>query len=89
MGIHRIFDRRHSELSGIIEDETVYVTKAIHKAIIEVNERGTEAAASTGKLTFIVLAAFVPVLMLIHFPLVLILRCTVFYLKYGFENNAT
>ncbi|KAJ8732242.1 hypothetical protein PYW08_014972 [Mythimna loreyi] len=48
LGLRSIFDSRSSGLTGIVEDEEVYVTKAIHKAIIEVNEKGTEAAAVSG-----------------------------------------
>uniref|UniRef100_A0A2H1V2F9 SFRICE_005677 n=1 Tax=Spodoptera frugiperda TaxID=7108 RepID=A0A2H1V2F9_SPOFR len=49
VGVRSIFDPKKSKLTGIIDDETVHVSKAIHKAVIEVNEKGTEAAASSGK----------------------------------------
>ncbi|XP_035458993.2 antichymotrypsin-2 isoform X2 [Spodoptera frugiperda] len=55
VGVRSIFDPKKSKLTGIIDDETVHVSKAIHKAVIEVNEKGTEAAASSA--TIIVTSA--------------------------------
>ncbi|CAH0627291.1 unnamed protein product [Chrysodeixis includens] len=48
IGLSNIFDPAKSELTGIIDNkQKVFISKAVHKAIIEVNERGTEAAAAT------------------------------------------
>jgi len=40
-----------AEFGGLLEqNEALHVSEAIHKAFIEVNEHGTEAAATTSKL---------------------------------------
>ena len=36
-----------ADLSGITEEEKLFVTKILHKTFIGVNETGTEAAAAT------------------------------------------
>lgn len=42
MGISDIFEDGKSNLSGLLEDsEPLSISDAIHKAIIEVNEKGT------------------------------------------------
>ncbi|XP_037300671.1 antichymotrypsin-2-like [Manduca sexta] len=50
LGIKAIFDEnKETGLSKIMNnDEPLYVSEAVQKAYIEVNEEGTEAAASTG-----------------------------------------
>ncbi|GMS80782.1 hypothetical protein PENTCL1PPCAC_2957, partial [Pristionchus entomophagus] len=55
-GVSRIFDDS-ANLKGI-SDQDLYVSKIVHKAVIEVSEEGTEAAAATG-ITF-ELCSFVP-----------------------------
>ncbi|KAH8297441.1 hypothetical protein KR044_011862, partial [Drosophila immigrans] len=48
LGINKMFDDG-AEFNNLLESpEGVYVSKVLHKATIEVNEEGTEAAAATG-----------------------------------------
>lgn len=50
MGISEIFDSSKADLSGLLESkEQISVSDVIHKAFIEVDEAGAEAAAATGK----------------------------------------
>lgn len=50
MGISEIFDPTKADLSGLLESkQQLSVSDAVHKAFIEVDEVGVEAAAATGK----------------------------------------
>nr|QNV48483.1 serpin 9 [Rhipicephalus haemaphysaloides] len=49
MGIQDLFSRK-ADLSGISGEKDLVVSAAFHKAFVEVNEEGTEAAAATGML---------------------------------------
>jgi len=49
MGMDLPFDKYKADLSGIADyPERIYIDQAVHKAAVEVNELGTEAAAATG-----------------------------------------
>ncbi|GBC93272.1 hypothetical protein HRbin15_01762 [bacterium HR15] len=50
MGITDVFDPQRADLSGIapLTDGRLFISKALQKAIVEVDEEGTKAAAATG-----------------------------------------
>ncbi len=48
MGMEDVFDGQKVNLSGMSPNNDLVVSKVVHKAFVEVNEEGTEAAAATG-----------------------------------------
>ncbi len=48
MGMEDVFDELKVNLSGMSPNNDLVVSKVVHKAFVEVNEEGTEAAATTG-----------------------------------------
>jgi serpin B len=48
MGMTRAFTPGQADLSGMSSEEELLLSAVIHKAFVDVNEEGTEAAAATG-----------------------------------------
>ncbi len=48
MGMEDVFDGQKVNLSGMSPNNDLVVSEVIHKAFVEVNEEGTEAAGATG-----------------------------------------
>ncbi|MBQ4159329.1 MAG: S-layer homology domain-containing protein [Clostridia bacterium] len=48
LGAVRAFDVNRAQISGILENQPLYIQSSLHKSYIKVDEKGTEAAAVTG-----------------------------------------
>ncbi|CAN8019288.1 unnamed protein product [Ixodes persulcatus] len=73
MGIEDMFDPLKCDLSGISPDNAVVVSDAVHKAFVEVNEEGTEAAAATAMVMLCCMSF--PTRFTVDHPFLFLIRC--------------
>jgi len=71
MGMKDVFDANKADLSGITGYKGLYVSSAVHKAFIQVDEEGTEATAATG---IVVALASLPFQFTINRPFMFMIR---------------
>lgn len=76
MGMPLLFDEERADLSGIATQDRLHVSAVIHKAFVDVNEEGTEAAAATGIVIGVRSAAFPapPVIFRADHPFLFLIR---------------
>ncbi|XP_054841821.1 serpin B3-like [Eublepharis macularius] len=48
LGMEDVFTRGKADLTGMSENQDIFISEVVHKAYVEVNEEGTETAAATG-----------------------------------------
>jgi serpin B len=61
MGMSDAFDPGKADFSGMTGNKDLFISAVLHKAFVEVNEKGTEAAAATGVMMQLSMALDEPV----------------------------
>ncbi len=75
MGMGDAFDPRAADFSGMsVEDDDLHISDVVHKAYVEVNEEGTEAAAATGVVVGITAVTDPPPVFLADRPFLFLIR---------------
>lgn len=65
LGITEVFSRS-ADLTAMSDNKELYLAKAFHKAFLEVNEEGSEAAAASGMIAISRMAVLYPQVIVDH-----------------------
>jgi serine protease inhibitor len=71
MGMSSAFDHNGADFSGMDGTRELYISDVLHKAFVEVNEEGTEAAAAT---SVIIMARSIPEQFMVDHPFIFLIR---------------
>ncbi|XP_074057681.1 leukocyte elastase inhibitor-like [Macrotis lagotis] len=75
MGLDDLFTRGKADLSGMSGNKDLFISKIVHKSLVEINEEGTEAAAATaGTSSFAKLMSEKPKKVIADHPFIFIIR---------------
>jgi serpin B len=74
MGMPRAFMPGQADLTGMSSEEELFLSAVIHKAFVDVNEEGTEAAAATGVVVGRLAAIAEPAVFRADHPFVFLIR---------------
>jgi len=74
LGASRAFDPTQADFSGMTGNRDLYISDAIHKAFVAVDEAGTEAAAATGVIMGVTSAPMPGTTLTIDRPFIFLIR---------------
>jgi serpin B len=74
MGMPDAFDPERADFSAMVGQKELYISAVIHKAFLEVNEEGSEAAAATGVVVSVTSIAQSPPIFKADHPFVFFIR---------------
>jgi len=74
MGVEDVFSPAHADLSGVSAERELYVSASVHKALVRVDEEGTEAAAATAMVGSLGEGSKGPPIFLADHPFIFVVR---------------
>jgi serpin B len=74
LGMPVAFDAERADFSGMTGESNLYISDVIHKAFVDVNEEGTEAAAATAVIMRLESMPIDPVQMQVDHPFIFMIR---------------
>jgi serpin B len=74
LGLTDLFEPDRADLSAMTTAERLYVSGVLHEAFIDVNEKGTEAAAATAIVIRATAASATPLVLTVDRPFIFVLR---------------